>query len=611
MNPEASRVCLSFLLSLALLLILSCNGNSSSPSENSGNHTQPNEQEQAVSLAYEYLYDSMDRHFQTFSVYTDADAGGNHFAPSGYFNGTTSLEINTRWTENPYSGTSCIQVVWNGTPGNDGWSWNGLLFEEPQGYLGQPTGNGYDLTGATTLTFWARTDEPGLKVQFGMGHVNDASGEKKQWFELGLHWKKYEIDLTGIDLSNVHGGFLFVVNNDNDPDPDGTVFYIDEIAYDLTRPDALRLIPSFTTVTDTDSFDIENKNLATIYDNALAILALLERDTEKDLSRAGILADALIFANENDTNVVPLNWPFAPPPFSSSRLKDGYSTGDLKDAQGNFRYPGWWDYDEKMWKMHDLALSYRTGDLAWAMIALTGLYEVTGKQAYLTTVEEMGEWIVSNCERAGSEINGGYKGGWVWSWNQLAWQESGVSTEHNIDLAAAFGELAVLTGDAVWQTRSDSARSFVEAMWNTDEAYFYTGLNTDSAISDVNVLDVQAWAAMLFQTEPYWSSLDWSEANLSPDGLYFDFNDDLDGTWYEGIAHMAAAFRARGDEEKAVALLDILRNAQASGPNVNGQGIPGADTYSLTTGLSWNYYDRLSLGTTCWFLIAESGVNPF
>ena len=132
----------------------------------------------------------------------------------------------------------------------------------------------------------------------------------------------------------------------------------------------------------------------------------------------------------------------------------------------------------------------------------------------------------------------------------------------------------------------------------------------DGTISDVKTLDVQAWAAMLFQIEPYWSALDWAEMNLSPDGQHFDFNDDLDGTWYEGVAHMAAAFRARGDEEKAVALLDILRNAQASSQYGDGKGIPAADTYGLTTGFSWNYYDRLSLGATCWFLMAEGGVNP-
>lgn len=611
MNSETSRACPSFLLSLVLLLILSCNGSSSSHSGNSGNDTQENEPAQAVSSAYEYIYDAMDRDFQIFSVYTDADAKGNHFVPSGYFNGTTSLKINTRWTENPYSGTSCIQVVWDGTSGNDGWLWNGLLFEEPQGYLGQLTGNGYGLTGATTLTFWARTDETGIKVQFGMGHVNDDSGEKKQWFELGLDWKKYEIDLTGLDLSNIHGGFLFVVNNDNDPAPDGTTFYLDEIHYDIIRSDVLRLLPSFTTVTDTDPFDIENKNLATIYDNALAILALLERGNEEDVSRAKILADALVFAHENDNSVVPADWFFAPPPFGGSRLKDGYSAGDLRDAQGNFRYPGWWDDDEKMWKMHDLAMSYRTGDLAWVMIALTRLYMATGKQGYLFTAEEMGEWIASNCQRTGSGIDNGYKGGWVWSWDQLAWQESGVSTEHNIDLAAAFGLLSILTGETVWRTRSDSARSFVEAMWNTDEAYFYTGLNTNGTISDVKVLDVQAWGAMLFQAEPYWSALDWAEENLSPDGLHFDFNDDLDGTWYEGVAHMAAAFRAGGDDEKAMALLDILRDEQSSNQYVEGEAIPGADIYGLTTGFSWNYFDRLSMGAICWYLLAEEGENPF
>lgn len=61
---------------------------------------------------------------------------------------------------------------------------------------------------------------------------------------------------------------------------------------------------------------------------------------------------------------------------------------------------------------------------------------------------------------------------------------------------------------------------------------------------------------------------------------------------------------------KAVALLDILRNIQSSSLNGDGQGIPGTDVYGLTTGFSWNYYGRLSLGATCWFLMAEGGVNP-
>ena len=140
MNPEISRACPLFLLPLVLLLILSCNGNGNPQSGNSGNDTQQNEPAQAVNSAYEYIYDAMDRDFQTFSVYTDADAKGNHFVPSGYFNGTASLKINTRWTENPYSGTSCIQVMWDGIPGNDGWLWahgsakifSQILYSKPQ-----------------------------------------------------------------------------------------------------------------------------------------------------------------------------------------------------------------------------------------------------------------------------------------------------------------------------------------------------------------------------------------------------------------------------------------------------------------------------------------------
>ncbi|MFH2002936.1 MAG: hypothetical protein ABIK28_24935, partial [Planctomycetota bacterium] len=127
---------------------------------------------------------------------------------------------------------------------------------------------------------------------------------------------------------------------------------------------------------------------------------------------------------------------------------------------------------------------------------------------------------------------------------------------------------------------------------------------------NAKVLDVQAWGAMFFQTEQYWNVLNWAEMNLSLNGLHFDFNDDLDGTWYEGVAHMAATFQARGGDEKAVALLDILRNAQTSSQYADGKGIPGSDIYDLTTGFSWNYYNRLSLGATCWFIMAEKGVNP-
>ena len=49
--------------------------------------------------------------------------------------------------------------------------------------------------------------------------------------KLTTEWKKYEIDLRGKDLSYVIGGFCWATNIDVN-DPEGIVFYLDEIRYE-------------------------------------------------------------------------------------------------------------------------------------------------------------------------------------------------------------------------------------------------------------------------------------------------------------------------------------------------------------------------------------------
>ena len=47
---------------------------------------------------------------------------------------------------------------------------------------------------------------------------------------LTQEWKEYTIDLTGMDLSYIIGGFCWVVSAmDN---PEGMVFYLDDIIYE-------------------------------------------------------------------------------------------------------------------------------------------------------------------------------------------------------------------------------------------------------------------------------------------------------------------------------------------------------------------------------------------
>jgi parallel beta-helix repeat protein len=184
----------------------------------------------------EFKVGGINRH--AYNVYTDKNAANNHYFPSGWYNGASNMLFNDNWMDNPHSGTSCIKVTWNGAAGNDGWKWNGVMWQNPENNLAGDSGYGYNLTGATKLTFWARTDEPGLKVKFLMGYPADTSGEvlinerTDGWVELYTNWTQYEIDLSGRDLSDIAGGFAFVFNDVNDPDPDGCTFYLDDIKYD-------------------------------------------------------------------------------------------------------------------------------------------------------------------------------------------------------------------------------------------------------------------------------------------------------------------------------------------------------------------------------------------
>ncbi len=125
-----------------------------------------------IDSAYLFLNELMDRYSNTFDVYTDRDAGGNHFIPSAQFPFPVSMLVDDNWKDNPYSGCSCIRIqpLLNINVG-----WTSMMWEEPEGFVSNPTNyNGYNLTGATKLSFWARADEPGMgfKALIGFQDVN-------------------------------------------------------------------------------------------------------------------------------------------------------------------------------------------------------------------------------------------------------------------------------------------------------------------------------------------------------------------------------------------------------------------------------------------------------
>jgi len=171
-----------------------------------------------------------------FYVYADSGSLDNHYYDSGWMPSTAGkdLKIDNNWKNYPFSGNTCIRV---GYKNKSGTRWVGIFWQNPANNWGTIPNAGFDLQGASKLTFWARGDKGDeLITEFKIGGL--ASGEyfdsdsaSLSQVQLTKEWKQYEIDLRGKDLSYIIGGFCWSTSIDVN-DPEGIVFYLDEIKYE-------------------------------------------------------------------------------------------------------------------------------------------------------------------------------------------------------------------------------------------------------------------------------------------------------------------------------------------------------------------------------------------
>ncbi|MEN6425145.1 MAG: hypothetical protein ABFE13_07270 [Phycisphaerales bacterium] len=587
-----------------------------------------------VNKAYQHLYEVMDQYHQSFDVYTDLSAAGNHFVMFGRMSSVGDggkVATDPGCETSPHSGATCIENRFTAAGFNWGgyYLMNGVLEgdeTQPKANWGEYPDAGIDLSGATRLTFWARGQSGGERVEFlvfGVGRDSitgiptepypDSSPKRTLgYIALSDVWTQYSIDLTGTDLSYVLGGFAWVTDAMEDGYQD-IVFYLDDIRYDKSRLDAPRFLVSFQTIPSGADFDTINRNVAFVYDNALTLLALLCRGGSEDVERARLIADALVYAIDHDRA------------FEDGRLRNAYQAGDLALPAGwtphgkehTVRMPGWSDPNGSGWLEDKGHVGTHTGNVAWAILSLLTYYERAGGSQYLDAARTLGTWIETRTKDTRGA--GGYKGGYE-GWETTSTNPAGQtpllwkSTEHNLDVYAAFTRLYDATGEIAWQERAQHARQFVEAMWDEAQQHFWTGTTEDGITlnKDHVPVDIQAWAVTVLGQ--YQSALGWCEQNchVEVDGFTgFDFDDDKDGVWFEGTAQMALAYRIGDQADKSNDLLGQLREAQASGPNANGKGIIAASHDGVTTGFGWEYFSRLHVGATAWYAFAEMGYNPF
>ena len=580
---------------------------------------------------YEFLDEQAEQFKQSGDVYAEADAGGNLYAPSGWMNvASGGLQLDPADTGDVGAGQTSMEVSWDGTPGDDGTPWAAVMFEWPRNLAGATSpGPGWDLSGATELTFQAHSDDPGESIMVGLGSEDHDGFALRRRISLQTDWTEYSIDVSDRDLLELNGGFFIAFDGFSDAGDSGVTLHLDEVSYDAVPPGP-HLLQSYRPNWGDGDARRTYRNTAYTYDNALAALAYFARG-ESDQQQAREILDALHWTLQNEQIDPGLEEYIGE---GEAFLRSGYRAGPVQDpANGLPREAGWTD-SENNWEALDRTIL--VGNNSWAMIGLLNGYRHLGGAQYLEDAALIGNWIHNHWHDA---ENGGYEMGLGYEDDVVPWPGHRKSTEYNIDVFAAFSLLADAYEEqgndaeaAIWRARADDAGQFVMSMQRPSGG-FWTGTDSDGITpnDDVHVLDPQSWSVLAFAPRPAWqdqadwhAAMDYAESELgatAPAGAAtiegFDFGravgtgGEPDGVWLEGTAQMAAAYGTLGAWAPAEHFLRQLEDAQQNHPNGDGSGLVAAAEDGLTTGFGWAYDARLYVGATAWTMMANENYNPF
>ena len=170
-----------------------------------------------------------------FYVYSDKDSPTNHFIPSGWMGDINDIKFNDQAIEEFAAGATSIKITYTAKKSrNQGWA--GIYWQHPPNNWGDKRG-GYDLSKYSKLSFWVKGNVGGEvidKIFFGgiTGQTEEGDSDEASIspVEVTKEWQKFEIDLEGLDMSHVIGGFGLAANAD--ANPDGFIIFIDEIMYE-------------------------------------------------------------------------------------------------------------------------------------------------------------------------------------------------------------------------------------------------------------------------------------------------------------------------------------------------------------------------------------------
>lgn len=609
--------------------------------------------------AYPLLAERVSANRTNFYVYLNADSGFNHGFPSGFFadkpETLRKIHLDTACVDDPNTANGCSTdstrldrdrgTVWRISfdPLSPG-EFAGVNLEEPENWGVLRTGVGYDLRGATHLVFDVRSPTSGgIWVQFGVGGRTTGFIHIPQ----SLTYTPMSIPLSSFnpsppDLADVH--ILFAVATNNVNAPGGGTVLLDNIRFE---PVPTRQQSSLSLPLSTQTFgviprqtpdpgrvpippDQINRNVATIYEAALTLLALLARGTAPDLDHARLIADAFLYAlhHDNHGDLLPVA------PDGSTGLHNAYESGDLAllndqappgaGRAGDVRLAGFSASPVLCGPSgFCLVLDGATGgNNAFAILALAAAYRQFNDLRYLDGARTIGRWIVGNLTDNTGTGYGGYYLGYPDEGIVPKTLLTGKSVENNADLFAAFMVLAAIerqlghdTQAQEWTRRAQVAGDFVMEMFDPALGRFYAGTvpfgtspgpgidptgpqRGGDVINVFDFLDANTFTTLALAAAPrYRNQIDWrrpvrfvlgrfaqlisaggrefrgfnlvEHPTAGPNGIAWEFT----GQAVVAMRFVDHLYQESGFEGDAALYLDQLRQAQISAPFGDGRGL--------------------------------------
>ncbi len=140
-----------------------------------------------------------------FYVYKDGK--NDPYFATAYMGDMQYLKVDLQHKERVHSGMSSMKISYDHTAG-----WFGIGLVDPPDDWGDKPG-GYNVTGAKKFSFWAKASSDNVLGTFGYGLIDKGkpyydTDKKSIKITLTTEWKKYEIDISKVDLRCIRSGFV-------------------------------------------------------------------------------------------------------------------------------------------------------------------------------------------------------------------------------------------------------------------------------------------------------------------------------------------------------------------------------------------------------------------